>query len=403
MLFIWDLHIKTDKKKEIFSKLDEIILNTDKENIIFLGDYIYHFAYNPKVLWEFFDLLLNYSQNWKKIYILAGNHDYIKWHFIFSEAEKLANFTWTNQIKIISQPNIEEINWKKILFFPFYTRIAQEEEFSITDKKIKKYSWENLKLFNNLFFIAYQNFKQENKNQKISWTINLDLLNFLIDENPEIIVHHFYIANTAFPGQFAKFNFKSIALSEEIFNWPGEIVSWHLHKAFKHKNYTCVGSFWNTSPLEENDTKVVYYYPNKFKQVIINPYISLQEDELENLEENIKTKWENIIQEMETLLNNKIETENLDFKKINLIIKSEKFIDLKEKIPQNLLDKFESIQLRQINKKNIENILNELKTNKENLSYSIESWKQLVKEYIEKKYPDKKEEYFKILEELEII
>jgi len=47
--------------------------------------------------------------------------------------------------------------------------------------------------------------------------------------------------------------------------------------------------------------------------------------------------------------------------------------------------------------------LNEIELNHEKLGYSFESWKQLAEEFIEKKYPDKKVEYFKVLEELDLL
>ena len=397
MLFIWDLHIKTDRKKDIFNKLQDILDNTEEKNIIFLWDYIYHFNYDPKVIWDFFNLLIKYSQNWKKIYILAWNHDYIKGHFIFSEAEKLANLANIENIKIISSPKIEKIEDKKVLFFPFYTKIAQEDEFIKTDKKIKEKQANSL--IKNLFFIAYQNWKQDNKNQKISWTINLDLSNFLLEHKIDLLVHHFYIANTSFPGQFAKFSYKNIALSDELFNADFDIVSWHLHKCFKHKNYTCVWSFWNTSPLEENDTKVVFTYPDKFKQVIINPYISLDTNK-KITEKEILNKWENIEKETEEILWTKLEKDSFNIKKVNLIVKSDKNIDFDEILEENLINKLQDIKYRNI--KNIEKIVENLKIDREKLSYSFESWKELAKSYIEKKYPEKKEEYLKIMEELGI-
>jgi len=402
MLFIWDIHLKTEKKDEILNKLKEKISNSDEKNIIFLGDYVYHFNYNPKAIEDFFDLLIDFSKNGKNIYILAWNHDYIKGHFIFAEAEKIINISNTENIKIISQPTIETIENKKVLFFPFYTRIAQEEEFIQTDKKIKAFKWKNKDLLLNLFVIAYQNWKQDNKNQKISASINLDLINFLLENKIDLLVHHFYIANTSFPGQFAKFSFKNIALSDEIFKQDFKIVSWHLHKAFRYKNYVCVGSFWNTSPLEENDTKVIFSYPNNFEQVIINPYISFETEE-KITENDILEKWKEIENESEQILNAKIKKEKFDIKKANIIIKSTKTININQIVDENLLNKIADIKYRQISSKNINNILENLQINQEKLAYSFESWKDLAKDYIEKKYPQNKWEYFKILEELDLM
>ena len=405
MLFIWDLHLKTDKKEEIFSKLTDILDNTESKDIVFLWDYIYHSAYNPKILWDFFDLCLDYSKNWKNIYILAGNHDYVKWHFVFAEAEKLTNIT-DGPLHIISQPQIQIIDNKKVLFFPFYTRIAEEEEFIQIDKKIKSLKNHKQKdLLLNLFVVAYQNWKEDEKNLKISWTINLDLVKFILEnEDIDIFVHHFYTVNTAFPWQFAKFSFKNIALSDQIFKADFQIISGHLHKSFRHKNYTCVGSFWNTSPLEENDTKVVFTYPDKFQQVVINPYISFEIKDNKQIETTeLKNKWEDVEAEAEELLNTKILKDKFDLKKVELVLKSKDFVNVKEIVSPELLNKIKNVKYRQITGKTIWNIINELEINHEKLGYSFESWKQLSKDFIEKKYPEKKSEYFKILEELDLM
>jgi len=405
MLFIWDLHIKTDIKDDIFNKLEEILNKNTEKEIIFLWDYVYHFSYNPQIIWEFFDIILKYSNNWKQIYLIAWNHDYIKWHFIFSEAEKITNLTKIENFNIISQPTIKIIKNKKILFFPFYTKIAKKEDFSFIDKKIKKLKNHKYKeLIKSLFFIAYTCWKEDDKNMKISWSINLDLLSYLIEnEDLEMIIHHFYIENTKFPWQFTKFSFKNIALSSEIFKFDWKIVSWHLHNAFKYKNYTCVWSFWNTSPLEENDIKVIYNYPHNFQEIIINPYISFEVKKEENIKkEDILKQWKNIEKEKQEILWKNIEKETFDIKKINLIIKSIEHINIDETINLNLLNDLKNIKFRQINNKNINNILDDLEINKDNLAYSFQSWKEFAKNYISKKYPKNKEEYFKILEELEL-
>lgn len=405
MLFVGDLHLKLDMKNKIFDKLKEILDKTTEKEIIFLWDFVYHFSYNPKLIGEFFDILLQYAQNGKKITVLAGNHDYISWHFIFAEAEKMANLTDNHNLQIISSPKISKIEWENILFFPFFTKISEEKDFLEIDKKIKETKNKNKNLLVNLFFAAYQSRKQDNKNMKISWSVNLELLKYLLEnENIDIIVHHFYIENTIFPWQFSKFSFKNIALSKELFKFDGKLISGHLHKSFIYKNYTCVWSFRNTSMLEENDTKVVFSYPDKFQQVVINPYISLDvEDEEKISEKDILQKWAEIEEETEKLLNCKLTKDKFNLKQINLTIKSQNNLDINKILNLDLIDKIQDIKLRQKNKKSLWNILNELEIDSEKISYSFDSWKNLAKDYIEKKYPEEKEEYFKILSELDLI
>lgn len=405
MLFVWDLHLKSDMKEKIFKKLREILDKTKEKEIIFLWDYVYHFNYNPKIIWEFFDILLHYSQNWKKVIILAWNHDYISWHFIFSEAEKLSNLAKNENLQIISSPKVLNIENENILFFPFFTKISEEEEFIEIDKKIKKTEQKNKQFLINLFFTAYGSRKQDNKNMKISWSINLELIKILLEnENIDTIVHHFYIEGTSFPGQFSKFSFKNIALSRELFNFDWKLVSWHLHKSFIHKNYTCVGSFRNTSPLEENDTKVVFVYPNKFEQVFINPYISIDVKESEKVTKSqILNKWKEVEKEAEELLDCEIKKDEFKLKQINLTIKSNNHLNINDILSLDLLNDIKEIKLIQKTERSLGNILNELEVNAEKLSYSFESWKNLAKNYIEKKYPESKSEYFKILSELDLM
>ena len=398
MLFIWDLHFKADKKDQIFNKLQEKISQINPENIIFLWDYIYHFAYNPKVIWEFFDFCLTLSED-KKVYILAWNHDYIKGHFIFQEAEKALKLANSN-LKIISQPQVEVINNKKILFLPFFTNILTEQDFVETDKLIKGTKLPDKSILNQIFVKAYQNRKQDDKNLKISWSINLILLKNYIQHQPDLIVHHFYTENTVFPGQFAKFSFKNIALDEKIFELETEIISGHLHQPFKHKNYVCVGSFWNTSPLEENDTKIIFHYPDKFYQVVINPYISLEEEKFKTIDENvIKSTFSQATEEISKNLQSRIIPDNFDIKQFNLIIKTKNFKQAESKLAPALVNKISKIQYRQKTKK-LWNILQQLEINQDQLAVSFSSWKNLAKEYIKKKYPENYQEYLEELEEL---
>ena len=391
MLFIWDLHFKMDKKEEIFKKLLEKIELIKPSNIVFLWDYVYHFAYNPKIIWDFFDFCLKLSKN-KKIFILAWNHDYIKWHFIFKEAEKALNLANTN-LKIISLPKIEIINNTKFLFFPYFTDLVDEETILKVDKTLKSAQIKEKNILNKIFIKAYQNYKQEDNNLKISWSINIKFVEMYLLHKPQVLVHHFYTENKIFPWQFSKFSFKNIALDENILDLDMKIISWHLHQPFKYKNYICVWSFWNTSQLEENDTKVIFYYPDNFYQIIINPYITIDSNDYNNInKEIILDKFEKNIINIENNLWKNIIRDNFSIKNINLTIKTNSFKTTEEKIDKKLIKEISNINYRQkINK--LWNILDQLKIDNEQLAISFSSWKQLAQEYIKKKYPDNFEEY----------
>ena len=99
--------------------------------------------------------------------------------------------------------------------------------------------------------------------------------------------HHWYVAEVAFPGQFAKFSYKSPALSPHFCQIDGvKMISGHLHKPFTYYNYLCIGSVRSTSPLEINQVKGVFTYRDgqlEMQPVVINPYIRVEVDNLEQV------------------------------------------------------------------------------------------------------------------------
>jgi len=109
---------------------------------------------------------LDLSKN-KKVYIIAGNHDYIKGHFIFQEAKKALDLANTN-LKIISLPTLAKIEDKKVLFFPFFSQIVEEDNFSQVDKLLKKTDHSYIHILNEIFLKAYKNWQEDDKNLKIS-------------------------------------------------------------------------------------------------------------------------------------------------------------------------------------------------------------------------------------------
>jgi metallophosphoesterase superfamily enzyme len=60
----------------------------DEQNIIFLGDYVYHFSYDRNALMALYHFFLELFKSGKNIYILAGNHDRLGNTFVFEEAKK---------------------------------------------------------------------------------------------------------------------------------------------------------------------------------------------------------------------------------------------------------------------------------------------------------------------------
>lgn len=121
----------------------------------------------------------------------------------------------------------------------------------------------------------------KNSNERLSGEINM-LLNWYIEKNPRLtVIHHYYIADTRFPGQQAIFDYKDIALCPDLLdNENIQMISGHIHMPFAYKNYLCIGSIRYTSPLEQDHHKFLCQWDVesnviKAQQVAINPYITL--------------------------------------------------------------------------------------------------------------------------------
>jgi UDP-2,3-diacylglucosamine pyrophosphatase LpxH len=92
MLLIGDIHINFKEKDRLLSLLkEEIEHHADEQNIIFLGDYVYSFGYDRTSLLALYEFFLSLYAKGKNVYILAGNHDWIKDAFVFEEGRKTCN------------------------------------------------------------------------------------------------------------------------------------------------------------------------------------------------------------------------------------------------------------------------------------------------------------------------
>lgn len=399
MLFIPDLHIWWKYKHTILDKLSNILEKTQEKNIIFLGDYVYHFAYDRGAISRFFDIVLSAINNWKNVYLIAWNHDWIANHFIFEEAEKITNLNSNKKLHIMSKPTIQKIENKNVLFMPFF--------FDSPDKNIIRYIEDKVysnTVLSKMLFEAKQLLGSWKKNKILSWVANLHLIKALVD-NPQIdvLVHHFYIADTIFPAQKTKFTYSDIALSKFVLQLPLNIVSWHLHTPFIYENYVCVGSFYHTSILEADTIKCICYFKNDnfyFEPVILNPYINIDYIQQSITEETVREKLKIIIKNTEKNINQLLEKCEIDLQYVNIVVLTQQLFDIKAIIHSSLKDKIWSVQIRKKYDKNVENILNKLKIDKQVLQTSFGSWKQLAKEHIKAKYPNNYKEYLDILEEI---
>ncbi len=89
MLLIWDLHINSRIKDRVIDGMKKYVKeNNDEKNIVFLWDYVYHFSYDRGALLALYNFMLELFSQWKNVYVLAWNHDWIWSTFVFEEAKR---------------------------------------------------------------------------------------------------------------------------------------------------------------------------------------------------------------------------------------------------------------------------------------------------------------------------
>jgi UDP-2,3-diacylglucosamine pyrophosphatase LpxH len=138
MLFIGDIHITSRFQESILAHLKAYIQeHTEEKNIIFCGDYVYHFSYDRNALLSLYQFFLELVYQGKTVYILAGNHDRLGNSFVFEEAKKafdIVNSITHDQGKIffVTKPLWQTIEGKEIFFLPFTIHASDLE---IQEKK----------------------------------------------------------------------------------------------------------------------------------------------------------------------------------------------------------------------------------------------------------------------------
>ncbi len=420
MLLIGDLHINARYHEKILTQLKDIFSSyPDEKNIIFLWDYVYHFAYDRNALLKLYGLFLELFEQGKNIYIISGNHDRLGNSFVFEEAKKAFEvminnlssnegkwemINWIGKIKFITKPLLQTIEWEEILFMPFFLPWENEElNYIPKNEKLKSISD---------FAVLLE--KSNNKHEIFSWYINKYLAK-QIDVHPWItIIHHYYFNNTAFPGQKSKFNYKDIALNEQFLELSEvKFISGHLHQGFTHTNYLCTGSVRSTSSLETNQNKYIFHYNTKTQHITgipitINPQFLIQNKEILTkdllLEEIGKINQMNkgyfqspsrnitFTQEQKIMLENitlTLQVDQIDYDKIEEVVD----VDLRKSCKDLRLKK---------STENLDELLSSFKVDSSQLAWFSDR-KSILTEYMQKKFGSDYPKYEKILKELKLL
>lgn len=406
MLLIWDIHINSTIKDSLISELDAFIeKNPEEKNIVFVGDFVYHFNFDKAVLVDFFAWILWRYSRWKSIYLVAWNHDRVWKYFVYQEIKDFSDTIKNSEsvIRFFTEPTLENIEWHDILFMPY----------SIDIENLRKnLSWlpiiDESKNYD-LLLQARDLQNSTNKNEQISWLINEITLNHTQRNKNLIMIHHFYVANTKFPGQKAVYHFKDCAISEKVLDIANlKMISGHIHKSFQIKNYLCIWSSRNTSPSEIDETKFLWKLDASWDitlyQTQVNPNILLEIQDSQRNREQVHQKIHELykkdsVNSAEWLRNIKHETNQENAKnRISIIVNVDKISEdeLKEKISDEIKNSVKEIKFKK-KLESINSLIDSTILQWVDLQNSLNDRKNLAKTFINNKYKENAEEYLEIL------
>ena len=226
MLIIPDIHINQRYASRIISELSRVIdAHPHEKEIVFLWDYVYMFSYDRGALMQLLDMMYGYVLAWKCLYVMAWNHDRIGKHFVFDEAVKTLKLSrWHENLHFITTPQHFEISWKSCVFVPYVLdpdTIWPHDHH--TDTKMRLSS-------------AVHNYLS------------------MLDPTQDItIFHHYYRADLSMPWVKAMFKVSDAAIDPIwLQTTRRQFISWHVHHIRALPQCRCLGSCRSTTPNENN-------------------------------------------------------------------------------------------------------------------------------------------------------
>jgi hypothetical protein len=115
------------------------------------------------------------------------------------------------------------------------------------------------------------------------------------------LIHHYYVAETAFPGLKVKFTYKDLALQpRRLDDERLKLISGHIHHAFSYKNYLCLGAVRSTSPVEINQLQYLFSYNAMTKKVsahhiALNPYLQFEREGGQITQDFLNAQWQALV------------------------------------------------------------------------------------------------------------
>jgi DNA repair exonuclease SbcCD nuclease subunit len=215
MLLIGDIHITTRMTDRIITMLRDFVdANPTEKNIVFVGDYVYHFAYDRAALFALYDFFVQLFEQGKSLFVLAGNHDRLGDSFVYAEVKKAFDLLHTQsegKLHFITQPQIHTIDGEDVLFFPYMIHKVSDMPAAMDPRTDLEQSIQT-----QITTLA----ASDNKNEQFSAYINALLLSYTQQYDSLTIIHHYYTNAIKFPGYASRFAFKDIALSDYFLDLP---------------------------------------------------------------------------------------------------------------------------------------------------------------------------------------
>lgn len=418
MLLVGDVHITTRMTDRIITMLRDFVdANSTEKNIVFVGDYVYHFAYDRVALFALYEFFVQLFEQGKTVFVLAGNHDWLGDSFVYAEVKKAFDLLHSHsdgKLHFITEPVVHTIDGEDVLFFPYMIhRVSGIPELKSATNDIEQ------SIQTQISTLA----ASDNKNEQFSAYINSLLLSYTQQYDSLTVVHHYYTNAIQFPGYASRFSFKDIALSEYFLNMAHiRLISGHIHAPFIHKNYCCIGSIRSTSSLEHNTIKWLFRLQGKKLALtirMINPYRVFGQEVRDILElgsaaitaKDIDTLYEHICQEYTQSLAatstwdiaiEKTPLPPLEYMHIQLIVDNADYEQLAHYVDDSILAQCKDIKLKKYNPA-VQDLLEQFVASNQKIISTFSDRKQVLKDYVQTKYPDDYSKYEEVLQELQVL
>lgn len=414
MIIIPDIHINTKQSTSILAKLEEIFRKYDDKEVLFLGDYVYMFSYDRASLIRLYNIFLQLYAEWRMVRVMSWNHDRIAGHFVYDEVQKAfqimnsQNRSGEWKLEFITQISfrVDEDNNLHVIL-PFNDHLEQPNlsdyyapsSFSSSDA---------MQLLSEIALLK----SAKNQNEQFSAMLNEIVLTIYETNknkfNHIYMYHHYYTANTTFPGVQSVFHFKDKALSSLLLDlsWL-TLISWHIHEPFVYKNYICAWSFRNTSGGEINEIKwVIVWKPGMYTYEAhwINPRFVIDFDEHKSMDDYMHDISNIIHVSVSRLSGNGLVVKNIEFPPSHLIDMVLQF-SWSAPTPTHIEEFSHQTHTIQVQKKKEKWVQSTIPLEPENADYvnELQSRKLLLENFLNVKYADQKDILMNFLDEHKLL